>query len=265
MNLRFTTGFLVAFLVLTSGAKADPAGAQPAAENGGKTVSPRQDRPGDTVADAVAQIAAVTEDVAKIATSTEIVAAPPIEPAAAMADEKPVAAAEAAPGPVPAPVADLPAPIAPTAKKQAAREKAADKKVADKKVADKAGTKAARRERLAAVESKQIAVRPVGNSEVGTAAWYGGRYIGRRTSSGERLDTTHPTCAHRSLPLNSLARVTNLQNGRSVVVRVTDRGPLSESLLIDMSPRAAEALAMKSAGLARVKVEQVVAVADDSK
>jgi rare lipoprotein A len=109
-----------------------------------------------------------------------------------------------------------------------------------------------------------VSVRAVGKSETGTAAWYGGRYLGRRTSSGERLDTVHPTAAHRTLPLNSLARVTNLANGRSIIVRVTDRGPVSASLLIDMSPRAADQLEMKEAGLVQVKVEQVVAVPPDS-
>jgi rare lipoprotein A len=110
-----------------------------------------------------------------------------------------------------------------------------------------------------------MCVRPIGKAETGTAAWYGGRYVGRRTSSGSRLDAVHPTAAHRTLPLNSLARVTNLENGRSVIVRVTDRGPLSSSLLIDMSPRAADDLHMKHAGLVPVRVEQVVEVAAASK
>ncbi|MFZ2007153.1 MAG: septal ring lytic transglycosylase RlpA family protein [Stellaceae bacterium] len=110
-----------------------------------------------------------------------------------------------------------------------------------------------------------MCVRPIGKVETGTAAWYGGTYIGRRTSSGSRLDTISPTAAHRTLPLNSLARVTNLQNGRSVVVRVTDRGPISTSLLIDMSPKAADELQMKHAGLVPVKVEQVVEVPADLK
>ncbi len=66
-----------------------------------------------------------------------------------------------------------------------------------------------------------------GEPEVGRASWYGGRHLGRRTASGERLDSIHNTAAHRSLPLNSLVRVTNLDNGRSVIVRVTDRGPVS--------------------------------------
>ncbi|HTW53581.1 MAG TPA: septal ring lytic transglycosylase RlpA family protein [Stellaceae bacterium] len=115
------------------------------------------------------------------------------------------------------------------------------------------------------VEPGALCIRPAGKVETGTAAWYGGTYIGRRTSSGSPLDTTHLTAAHRTLPLNSLARVTNLQNGRSVVVRVTDRGPISTSLLIDMSPRAADELQMKHAGLVPVRVEPVIEVAAASK
>jgi rare lipoprotein A (peptidoglycan hydrolase) len=118
---------------------------------------------------------------------------------------------------------------------------------------------------LAAVEPKSTQIRIVGKSQTGTAAWYGGRYVGQRTSSGERLDTTHATAAHRTLPLNTLVRVTNLRTGRSVVVRVTDRGPLDPSLLIDMSPRAADELHMKDAGLIPVRVEQVVEVPPDAK
>jgi rare lipoprotein A (peptidoglycan hydrolase) len=100
----------------------------------------------------------------------------------------------------------------------------------------------------------------LGTHETGSAAWYGPRHIGHRTASGDRLDTVSPTAAHRSLPLNSLARVTNLKNGRSIVVKVTDRGPWGGNRLIDVSPKAAEELDMKRAGIVRVKVEPVVVV-----
>jgi rare lipoprotein A len=113
--------------------------------------------------------------------------------------------------------------------------------------------------------SGALCVRAVGRVETGSAAWYGDRYIGHRTSSGSRLDAIHPTAAHRTLPLNSLARVTNLKNRRSVIVRVTDRGPFNASLLIDMSPKAADELNMKHAGVVPVRVEQVVEVSPDSK
>jgi rare lipoprotein A len=99
----------------------------------------------------------------------------------------------------------------------------------------------------------------VGTQETGSAAWYGPRHLGHRTASGDRLDGLHATAAHRSLPLNSLARVTNLKNGRSVIVKVTDRGPWSANLLIDVSPRAAEELDMKRAGIVPVKIEPVLA------
>ena len=97
----------------------------------------------------------------------------------------------------------------------------------------------------------------IGQREVGSAAWYGGHHIGRRTASGDRLDAVHLTAAHRSLPLRSLVRVTNLSNGRSVICRINDRGPVSPSLLIDVSPSVADELDMKRAGIVRVAVEPV--------
>lgn len=100
-------------------------------------------------------------------------------------------------------------------------------------------------------------LRGAGRPQVGRAAWYGNRHVGRLTASGEPLDTVHATAAHRSLPLHSLVRVTNLENGRSVVVRINDRGPVSRSLLIDMSPRAAAAIDMIDDGIAEVMVEPV--------
>jgi len=101
----------------------------------------------------------------------------------------------------------------------------------------------------------------VGQREVGRAAWYGGYHLGRRTASGDRLDAVRLTCAHRSLPLHSLVRVTNLRNGRSVVATITDRGPVSPKLLIDVSPRVADGLDMRRAGIVQVAVEPVVPVA----
>jgi len=100
-------------------------------------------------------------------------------------------------------------------------------------------------------------VQITGRGQVGRAAWYGNQHVGRLTSSGERLDTVEATAAHRSLPLHSLVRVTNLQNGRAVIVRINDRGPVSPSLLIDMSPRAAAAIDMINQGIAQVMVEPV--------
>ena len=96
-----------------------------------------------------------------------------------------------------------------------------------------------------------------GYQEFGQAAWYD--LVGDRTSSGERLDTVTPTAAHRSLPLGSCAKVTSLDTGRSVIVRINDRGPYNRRFIIDLSPRAAAELGMIHAGVAAVAVEPVAA------
>jgi rare lipoprotein A (peptidoglycan hydrolase) len=93
--------------------------------------------------------------------------------------------------------------------------------------------------------------------EIGKAAWY--NFVGRYTSTGERLDTVTATAAHRTLPLSSYAKVTNLDSGRSVIVRINDRGPWTRRFIIDLSPRAADELDMKRAGVASVIVEPISA------
>ena len=94
-----------------------------------------------------------------------------------------------------------------------------------------------------------------GYQEIGQAAWYD--LVGSRTSSGERLDVSTPTAAHRSLPLGSCAKVTRLDTGRSVIVKINDRGPYTRGFIIDLSPRAAEEIGMRHAGVAAVAVEPV--------
>lgn len=94
-----------------------------------------------------------------------------------------------------------------------------------------------------------------GHRQIGEAAWYA--LEGRRTASGERMDDSRLTAAHRSLPLLSYARVTNLQNGRSVVVQINDRGPMSHRFIIDLSPQAAREIGMT--GVASVEVQPVAA------
>ena len=89
--------------------------------------------------------------------------------------------------------------------------------------------------------------------QFGKAAWYD--FVGRKTASGEILDTVTATAAHRSLPLASFAKVTDLDNGRSVIVKINDRGPFTRGRIIDLSPRAADALDMKAAGVAAVVIE----------
>jgi rare lipoprotein A (peptidoglycan hydrolase) len=95
----------------------------------------------------------------------------------------------------------------------------------------------------------------IGSPEIGQAAWYG--LVGSRTSSGERLDAVTPTAAHRWLPLGSCAKVTDLDTGRSLIVKINDRGPYRRRFIIDLSPRAAEELGMIHSGTAAVVVEPV--------
>lgn len=93
--------------------------------------------------------------------------------------------------------------------------------------------------------------------ETGIASWYGPKFHGKRTANGEIFDQNRLTAAHRTLPLPSMVRVTNLENGRQVKLRVNDRGPFSRGRIIDVSTRAAELLGFKRAGVAKVRVEIV--------
>ena len=91
----------------------------------------------------------------------------------------------------------------------------------------------------------------------GRASWYGPNFHGRTTANGEIFDQNHLSAAHPTFPLPSYARVTNKANGRTVVVRVNDRGPYSHKRIIDMSKRAAEMLGFKQQGTADVRVEYI--------
>jgi rare lipoprotein A len=93
--------------------------------------------------------------------------------------------------------------------------------------------------------------------QVGVASWYGPWHQGRRTATGERFDMRKLTAAHKTLPLDSKVRVTNLANGKSVEVTINDRGPYVGDRVIDLSERAARRLGMKEQGLATVRVEVV--------
>jgi rare lipoprotein A len=91
----------------------------------------------------------------------------------------------------------------------------------------------------------------------GKASYYASRHHGRRTASGERLNNNDLTAAHRELPFGTRVKVTNLANERSVVVRITDRGPHGRGRLIDLSQAAARQLDMLRAGIAQVRIETV--------
>jgi rare lipoprotein A len=96
-----------------------------------------------------------------------------------------------------------------------------------------------------------------GYVERGVASWYGTKFNGRATSSGEKYDICQMTAAHKTLPLPSIVRVTNLDNGRSVLVRVNDRGPFHAGRIIDLSYAAAVRLGVDRTGTARVEVRSV--------
>ena len=101
---------------------------------------------------------------------------------------------------------------------------------------------------------KQVKTKPF---QVGTASWYGQIFNGKPTASGEPYDMYDMTAAHLTLPMGSYVRVTNLRNGRAVVVRVNDRGPIVPGRIIDLSYGAAQALEFRQRGLQRVRLDLV--------
>ena len=95
----------------------------------------------------------------------------------------------------------------------------------------------------------------VGDTQVGIASYYGGKFHGRKTANGERFDMHALTAAHKTLPLGTKVRVTHVKTGKSVVVRINDRGPYIKGRVIDLSRRAARELGMIRSGVAKVRVE----------
>src|SRR5690348_10884780 len=93
--------------------------------------------------------------------------------------------------------------------------------------------------------------------QVGIASWYGEYFQGKETASGEAYNMFDMTAAHPTVPLGTLLRVTNLRNGRTVTVRVNDRGPVVEGRIIDLSYGAARALHFRDKGLQRVRLDLV--------
>jgi rare lipoprotein A len=112
----------------------------------------------------------------------------------------------------------------------------------------------------AASPADHLAVNPAAHHhwyQLGVASWYGRFFQGRTTASGVPFNENALTCAHRTLPLGSVLKVTNLRNNRSVVVTVNDRGPVPRDRVIDLSKAAAEDLGFSERGLAPVKVELI--------
>lgn len=147
------------------------------------------------------------------------------------------------------------------AKKAAAAKKkaaAGHKRAAAKKKAVAAKQKAAAKRRAeakkAARDARQAREADTQRSR-GKASWYGPKFHGKPTASGERFDRKGLTAAHRDLPFGTRVRVTNTRNGQAIVVRINDRGPYSRGRIIDLSEGAARKIGMMRAGTARVLVE----------
>jgi rare lipoprotein A len=98
-------------------------------------------------------------------------------------------------------------------------------------------------------------VAPTRGYQVGTASWYGEQFQGKQTASGEPFDMRDFTAAHPSLPLGTFVKVTNLRNGKAVVVRINDRGPVVDDRIIDVSYSAARALGFHERGVQKVRLD----------
>ncbi len=97
----------------------------------------------------------------------------------------------------------------------------------------------------------------IGLQQIGIASYYGPQWNGRTTANGERLNLSALTAAHKTLPFNTLVRVTDLDTGKSIVVRVNDRGPYVRGRIIDLTDGAAARLGILHKGIARVKLEVI--------
>jgi rare lipoprotein A (peptidoglycan hydrolase) len=108
--------------------------------------------------------------------------------------------------------------------------------------------------KLTQQEKGSAATKPL-HKEVGEASWYGPGFQGQETANGETFDQKEMTAAHPSLPMGTKAKVTNLENGKKVEVRINDRGPYADNRVIDLSSAAANKLDMKEDGTTQVKIE----------
>jgi len=106
------------------------------------------------------------------------------------------------------------------------------------------------------IKGKRFTPRETYNfTQTGIASWYGPNFHGKKTANGETFDKYELTAAHKTLQMPSIIRVTNLENGRSIIARVNDRGPFSKGRILDLSERAAELLDFKHKGTARIKID----------
>lgn len=105
--------------------------------------------------------------------------------------------------------------------------------------------------------SSKASVKPLDWHQIGLASWYGPRFQGKETANGETFNMNDLTCAHRSLPLGTWVKVTNLHTHRWIVVRVNDRGPFPDTRIADLSSEAAHLLGMRDRGVTRVRLDVI--------
>jgi len=108
----------------------------------------------------------------------------------------------------------------------------------------------------------QAGRRPVHYKTTGHASWYGPGFAGRKTANGERFNPSKLTCAHKTLPFGTTLKVTHTENGKSVVVRVNDRGPFIRGRVIDLSKEAARRIGMLGSGTAKVEIVAIASPED---
>ncbi len=112
----------------------------------------------------------------------------------------------------------------------------------------------------ASISKRGIGMRPnEGYSQIGVASWYGVDEDGGKTASGERFSMNSYTAAHQTLPIGTVVRVVNLENGRDVIVKINDRGPFKKGRIIDLSYAAAKSIGILGRGTAKVRVEVISA------
>lgn len=110
---------------------------------------------------------------------------------------------------------------------------------------------------LAGCSSTSLSSAGVGSTQTGIASFYADKYQSRQTANGERFDQQASTAAHKSLPFNTRVRVTNVENGKSTIVRINDRGPFVAGRIIDLSRSAFDQIADANNGLVRVEIEVI--------
>jgi rare lipoprotein A (peptidoglycan hydrolase) len=127
------------------------------------------------------------------------------------------------------------------------------KSISKEGVPNSVGSATAAENQTSVKEGRALKVR----TQIGIASWYGAHWHGKKTASGDHFNMYDHTAAHKSLPLGTIAKVTNLENGKETIVKINDRGPYKKGRIIDLSHAAAKSIGMLKDGTAKVKVEVI--------